>query len=276
VNGEISECVNCQEFGPEGGRLVLYFHGAPGDAQECRVFAAAAEKHNLRFLCLERFAVDKALSGEDYFRALADAILCRVGDRTFDMVGFSIGCFTALQVSRLLPVQTQRLALVSAAAPLESGSFLDDMAGKLVFELAKDKVWLFRALSRLQRVVLRLSPNILFKFLFSSAAGRDRTLAIDDDFQNLLLPLLQQNFGVNLPGYMREIQLYVQAWQQSMVHCRAPVSLWHGDADNWSPPEMASVLSQRLVACSGVRWVVGASHYSCLLESAEEICEQLR
>ena len=122
------------EFGDPSGRLVLYFHGVPGSVEECAFFDEAAKQYTLRFVCFDRFALDHQLSDAEYRHAIVGAIKEQAGDSRFDIVGFSLGCHVALQVCAVLGAQVRSLHLVSAAAPLESGDYLGDMAGGVVFK----------------------------------------------------------------------------------------------------------------------------------------------
>jgi pimeloyl-ACP methyl ester carboxylesterase len=107
--------------------------GAP---TEWQFFAAPARACGLRLLCLDRFALDAALNGPAYFAALAEAVRAVAQGRQVHVIGFSIGAFVVLHISRLLGAQVGQLHLVSAAAPLQSGHFLPGMAGRAVFQAA--------------------------------------------------------------------------------------------------------------------------------------------
>lgn len=153
------------QFGADDGRMVVYFHGAPGAPEECRVFDLDGKKHGLTLICFDRFAVDPALKGEAYYKLLAEEIARKAGGKQVDVIGFSIGAFVALQTCRYFK-GVRSLHLVSAAAPLEAGDFLDGMAGKPVFQLAKTFPALILLLSYWQGLLARFFPNALFRMLF--------------------------------------------------------------------------------------------------------------
>jgi pimeloyl-ACP methyl ester carboxylesterase len=105
------------QFGSESGRLVIYFHGAPGAPEECSIFDSQGNKHGLTFICFDRFSIDTSIKGERYYKLLAEEISKRAGTNQVDVIGFSIGAFIALQTCRYLANQVKSLHLISAAVP---------------------------------------------------------------------------------------------------------------------------------------------------------------
>ena len=167
------------KFGADNGRMVIYFHGAPGAPEECRIFDLDGKKFGLTFICFDRFSVDSSITGESYYKLLAGEISKMAAGKPVDIVGFSIGAFVALQTCRYMPHGVGNLHLVSSAAPLEAGDYLEAMAGKQVFQLAKTFPALFILLSYWQGLIALFFPKALFRLLFASAAGEDKALAAD-------------------------------------------------------------------------------------------------
>lgn len=264
-----------RQFGSERGRIVVYFHGAPGAPGECALFDRLGKEHGLTFICFDRFALDRSLTGEAYFRALAEAISGKAGGASVDLIGFSIGAFVALQTCRYLGAGVRSLHLVSAAAPLEAGDFLDAMAAGGIFKLARAAPTLFECLSCGQGWLARSFPAALFSLLFASAAGEDRVLAADPEFRARMEETLRDCFVERTPGYIRDIDAYVQPWGAMLSDVAAETHIWHGKQDNWSPVGMADFLASEIPGCSQVEILDGLSHYSRLYQSAERICCRL-
>lgn len=132
------------EYGNPAGKPVVYFHGVPGSPHESCLFDIPAREHGLRILCFDRFAIDRSITGADYFRHMAQSINETVQGSSIDVIVFSLGTHSALEVSALMPGQVRSLHLVSAAAPLDGGDFLNEMAGKAVFSMAKRNPGLFQ------------------------------------------------------------------------------------------------------------------------------------
>ncbi len=260
------------DFGKETDKPIIYFHGAPGAIEEAGVFSEAAIRSGRRILCFDRFAIDKSINGDAYFKHIADAIISEVGSRKVDIVGFSIGAYIAIEVSQKLGDQVGELHLISAAAPLDAGDFLPHMAGKPIFGLAKNHPKTFSLLVLFQSFLAKLLPSILFGMLFSSAAGGDKDLVSQKKFKNFIVPILKQSYKNSGVGFARDVKQYVN-WSLASIEKQAmEVFIWHGQADNWSPISMASGLAEIFPQSSSYE-LKELSHYSTLYAVSDKIFE---
>lgn len=257
-------------------RTVVYFHGAPGGPSEVEAFQAYALTNGVRVVCQDRFALPAWLNGDAYFQALADDVAAITDGQPVDVAGFSIGAFVALQVCRVRPQIVRQLHLVSPAAPLEGGAFLNDMAGKTVFQLASSCPLLFNQLSRCQAVLVRHWPDVLIRMLFATAQAGDQHLVTDKAFRKMITHALTDCFDCNVAGYVRDVRAYVSPWAHILKDIHTPTHLWHGEADNWSPIGMSNYLSKQIPSCVSLNWLTGLSHYSCLLSALEHIINQIK
>ncbi len=263
------------KFGAENGKLAIYFHGVPSAPEECAVFGRYSKQQGITLISFDRFTIDASIQGETYFRYLADEITKLADGKPVDFIGFSIGAFIALQTCRYMNNSVRSLHLISAAAPLEAGDFLETMAGKRIFQLAKTKPSLLALLTYCQGMLAWLSPKLLFRLLFASAEGEDKNLAFDPDFQSLMIQILRSCFRHNRSqGYLRDIKAYVQPWATTLPGIPVNTYIWHGAEDNWSPKAMAEYLHSALPG-SQIEITGGLSHYSCLYDVAPKICQQL-
>lgn len=263
------------QFGADNGRIVIYFHGAPGAPEECSAFDLEGKNHGLRFICLDRFSLDSAINGDAYYQHLAEEVSKIASGKQVDVVGFSIGAFIALQTIRHMTTGIGSLHLVSAAAPLETGDHIETMAGKQVFKLAKAAPGMFLLLSYWQGLLARIAPNALFHLLFASAAGADITLAKDREFRTHITKVLKACFIGRVRGYARDIGLYTQPWEATLGEVSVNTYIWHGALDNWSPPLMAEHLKSAIPGYNSTTIFNELSHYSCLHQAARGICNLL-
>lgn len=263
------------EYGYSAGRPVVYFHGVPGSPHEASMLDAAARQQGLRVVCLNRFSIDQRLQGEAYYRHLAQTISAMTSGAPVDFIGFSLGTHVALQTSRHLPGQVSSLHLVSAVAPLDRGDFLPAMAGKTVFNLARNHPSLFRLLSRFQAILARRRPGLLYRMLFASAQCADAELAQQPEFKASMQRVLAECFAEGIGGYVRDIEQFLAPWPEGLFDAQPDLHLWHGHADNWSPPGMSQYLAHVMVGKAQVHWMEGLSHYSCLQQAAPDICRLL-
>jgi pimeloyl-ACP methyl ester carboxylesterase len=262
------------EYGNKGGKLVVYFHGAPGGMEECAVFDSYAKDHNLKILCFDRLAIDSSSDRESYYQRLAGQIRIKAGGEPIDIIGFSVGASIALEVGALLNDLVRYTHLVSAAAPINAGDFLNNMAGGLVFRLALEKPLIFALLTQWQKLMAVLTPRLLFKMLFASATGKDKELSQRPDFISDITAVMKHCFQNRTNGYIRDIKLYA-TWPGKLAGYTGRVHLWHGTEDNWSPFSMAQYLCNAIPGATRVEALEGLSHYSCLYAAAPRICAQL-
>lgn len=246
--------------------VMLYCHGLPGGAQELAIVG-----HDLPIIALDRFS-----NGDTYqarLDALADQIRQTYAGQKIHLIGFSLGAMSALELASRLADQVSHVHLISAAAPLELGNFLPDMAGKPVFETASRSKFQFAMLCAGQSIFARFAPDAFFNALFSTAAGPDKLLRDDPKFRAIISKTIATCLRQNLADYKQEVHAYVTPWAGRLETIQTNVTLWHGTADNWSPPEMALALADKLNAKTEI--FDGLSHYSTLQKALPEITRQI-
>jgi len=267
--------ISCQ-YGNPDGKTAIYFHGAPGSPEEASIFDEHAKKHNLNIVCYDRFSANASLENEAYYQHLAKVIIDSTPDNKVDIIGFSIGCHAAIKTSHYLQGHIGELHLISAAAPLDGTDFLDGVAGAMVFTLAMKHPVIFTLLSYWQTLLAKVAPGLLFKMLFASAQGEDKSLSQTAAFKDHINPVLVQCFNTNVKGYIREIKQYVSPWSKAIPQCTTDTYLWHGSHDNWSPLSMAKYLKDKLPNVKNLEVMEGLSHYTCLYAAAPKVCELLK
>jgi len=251
-------------FGETVGPAFYYFHGSPGSPREIEAFDAVAKAQGVRLIAIDRGKFDRQLVGEGYFQALGARVLEDAGNGPIRFIGFSLGGSVALRVANCLQERLASLDLISAAAPLQTADYLHTMAGKPVFELAAKSLLGFRALTGAQGLAARLAADLLYSALFGTASGQDRSLSQEPEFKARLQKVLVESLGSGQAGYVRDVLAYVQPWSvpalPSSIRCR----IWHGDADNWSPPAMVNALALGIGSQVELMLLPDQSHYSCL------------
>ena len=161
--------------------------------------------------------------------------------------------------------------LIAPAAPLECGVALADMAGGAVFQMARDAPRRFGVLAVVQGWVAKLAPALLVRVLLATARGEDRALARDAEFLRAMAANLRSGFAGQPSGYAREVRAHVVPWGARIAHLTAPVTLWHGDADNWAPIAMSAWLAGKLPNVRVFHRLTGKSHYSALIDALDAI-----
>ncbi len=246
-------------------RRLVYLHGVPGGPGELALFGGAP------FAGCDLYAPDRTGDAQQDWDALAAAIDARFGGEPVALVGFSLGAFVALQLAARLGARVTRIDLIAAAAPLESGDYLAAMAGAPVFRAAQGSAWRFAALLRFQALLMRVAPGLMYRMIFAGAAGGDRALVGEPRFRDGIRAILAAALRAGAPGYRRELFAYVAPWSAVLAEVTAPVTLWHGDADTWTPIAMADALAAALPNVAAVNRLAGLSHYSTLAHVLGEI-----
>lgn len=230
-----------------------YFHGLPGGSGEWALCAPMG---------LAAFAPDRNAPLSD--AALSAQVQANCANEPITLIGFSLGAPIALAVARELGAQVAHIHLASPAAPLQLGDFLGQMAGGPLFRMAARKARLFRAVAQMEGLIARIAPSFLFDRLFASAAGDDTALARDPVFRAGMAEVLRGGLGRDWHGFAQEVEAYVADWRESLSAVTAPVTIWQGEADTWTPPAMAEALAAALTGPVTLKRLPGSSHYSTL------------
>ena len=246
---------------PGYNAVTIYFHGQPGSPGELDLFGTRPKG----WIAIDR-AENRGPDGPTHFDALASEVRLRSGGRPAKLVGFSIGAYAALEVAARLPHLDLSLDLVSAAAPLSTGDYLDRMVGKPIFALAAGYPRLFTMVGITQGIVARHFARKLCQSLFATARGGDAELFRDAAFRAAIESVLRSGLGRSSAGYRTEVAAFVQDWTPVLRRVPHPVKIWHGRCDNWSPPAMAETLATLLPRAEAANLLANCSHYSTLRE----------
>ena len=247
--------------------VTIYFHGAPGSPTELALFEAA----EVGVSAWDRFVDRPRLTFDDYLQAVSEEIASGADGAPIRLIGFSIGARVALEIACRLAGSVNCVELISPAGPLELGDFLPRMEGRLVFGLARSTPHLLPSLTWAQARMAELAPHRLLKMMFADSAGADAALSADPCFAAAMIQMITRSLGAGALGYRREIVAYVKPWSSILSHVSAPVRIWQGAADNWTPPEMARALKTALPNAEPIRLLDGLSHYSTLRLALKEL-----
>lgn len=207
------------------------------------------------------------------FDALSDEVATSCFGERIRLVAFSLGARPALDVAYRLGPQVGGIDLIAPAAPLETGHY-NDMAGWPVFKAAQTSPRSFAALVAMQSLVARVAPWILYRMLFAKAKGADQALATDPQFRAAMTRVLSDCFVDGGRNYREEITRFVEPWAGLLAKITAPVTLWHGTADNWAPIAMTEAFAAALPNVAAVNRLRDLSHYSTLRVALIKIMEE--
>lgn len=242
-------------------KTVYFCHGLPGSAADSGLLAKANPILNIIPLELLKF------QPQDIVQALSEA-RDMAGEPTkpggVHLVGFSIGAMAAIKIAAFDPEQVSKLTLISPAAPLQLGTFLEDMAGKPIFEMAMKRPGVLALVTRVQGQIAKLSPSLMTRVLFSACGPCERALLDDPSFRRALNDGFHSSFAKHRQTYLAYVKDYVADWRSELDKLECPVDVWHGTADTWSPLDMSVALKARIGENCTLHKVENAEHYSTL------------
>ena len=213
-------------------RVTIYCHGLPGSAAEILNLGAADNPtvRTLGSLDLARF----------------ETLISQDPECKYHLIGFSLGCMTALRMAALHPNKFEKITLIAPAAPLELGNFLPKMAGQAVFKTARHGEFLFGLFTNFQRLGAVILPNQVVSAMFAGSPKADIDLLSDATFKQSVITGLRFSLGKHRKQYCKAILAYVQPWAHHLKDVKSPVAIHHGTADNWAPVEMAYALQKEI------------------------------
>jgi pimeloyl-ACP methyl ester carboxylesterase len=251
-------------------RQLVYFHGVPGSAFELSLVAGFPSS-NTNLFAPDRICDAPHLDFSAYCDYLATRIAKVFPAGPIGLVGFSLGAHMAVEMGIRLRERVEEIHLIAPGTPLTSGVDLADMVGGPVFRLARDAPRFFGWLTAIQSLLAWLAPALLARILFASAQGEDAALSRNPEFMRCIAAILKSNFRGNSAGYVREVRAYVEPWESVIEQLTPPVTLWHGDADNWAPIAMSDWLAAHLNNMESMHRLPGKSHYSTLIAALSTI-----
>lgn len=275
------------EVGDPSGALVIHNHGGPSSRLEANLFADAAAKHKLRFVCVDRPGfgqsspqADRSYAGwADDMTAIADAL----GHRSFGATGWSEGGPWALAAAAY--IDPARLCHVTNIAGGCYGAFGDNWAAD---HLSKaDALGGFLALHfapgfRLMYEAIGITAEhfraTYFKELLKAVNDYDRQVLLRPGVEAAFCDASAECFAQGSEGLVRDAELLYRKWAFDVTAIERPVHFWQGLADTLVPPIINLTIADRM---PGAVWhsVEEAGHFVAV-DAADDIlaiaAEELR
>lgn len=242
------------EFGTPDGQAVFWFHGTPGARrqipEEARQIAAA---RGLRIVGIDRPGV--GLSQPHLYDSVADfapdleLVADQLGIARFSTIGLSGGAPYAMAAAAVLPDRVASVGVLGGVVPSVGP---DAAPGGLVgFAHQFRRLLPFMpgpggfALQTLVRVARPVGSQGLDLYARFSPPG-DREVLGRPDIKAMFLDDLTHNGSRGLRSVVYDGILFTRDWGFAPHDITAPVTWWHGDADNIVPLAHAQHLVPRL------------------------------
>ncbi len=250
----------------------LYLHGLPGSAQTDMTIALGSCEAPSTIASLER--LPRVEVAANYRNAILDGFdqyLERSGQEKVRLIGFSLGAMPTLHIAAARAAFVSSIDLIAPAAPLQLGSFLENMAGRPVFEAASAGKFRLGLLTGIQSLGLRVAPNTVAFQLFKSAPEIEKSLMAEPVRLKAFINGMRYAICEHAAGYRKELNAYVRDWSDALPKVYVPVCIWQGTADNWAPPDMAKALASTVAGQVQIEWLEGLSHYGALAHALSQI-----
>jgi pimeloyl-ACP methyl ester carboxylesterase len=242
------------EFGPPGGRAVLWFHGTPGARRqipaEARVLAHA---EGLRIVGIDRPGIGSStphLYGAIIdFAADIERVVESLGIDRFAVIGLSGGGPYALGVARALPHRVQGVGVLGGVAPTVGVDAIDGglvaLGRRLAPVIAVGRVPLGIGLTGAIRLARPLASPALDLYGRLSPEG-DRRMLARPEFKAMFLDDILNGSRKQISAPLTDVLLFSRHWGFEVGDVHVPVHWWHGDADHIVPLAHGRHLVDRL------------------------------
>lgn len=266
------------EVGDPDGPLVVHHHGGPSSRLEAKLFADAATRHRLRFLCVDRPGMGGSSPhpGHTFADGAADTTVLAdsLGHREFGVTGWSEGGPWALAAAAY--IDADRLRHVTNIAGGCYGAFGDNWAAD----------HLSKADAMGGTLALRFKPGFhlmyasigfgakhfrgsFAKQLRDSVNDYDQRVLAEAQVEDLILDAFADCFAQGSAGLVADAELLYRRWAFDVANIERVVHVWQGTDDRLVADYINRTIAERM---PGAVWheVDGAGHFIAI-GAADEI-----
>lgn len=265
-------------YGTAAGHPVVAFHGTPGSRLMLRVADPPARRLGVRLIVPDRpgYGLSSPQPGRqiadwpDDVRELADAL----GLERFAVAGISGGGPYVAACAWKMPERLTVAAIVSGMGPVvgEIGEALD-RRHRLAFATMRKAPPLLHLVMATASLGWRRLPERLIDALHAFMPPADQVIVARPEVRASLLAGLREGFRQGGRGATDELRLFVGPWGFRLEDIRAPVRLWHGEADDLVPCAMGRYVAGAIPGCRA-EFIKGAGHY-WVFDHIEELLQAL-
>ncbi|WP_308042455.1 alpha/beta hydrolase [Micromonospora sp. PLK6-60] len=257
--------------GAPDGPAVFLLHGTPGSRSGPRPRPVVLYRLGVHLVCYDRpgYGDSDRREGRRVADAAADvaAIADDLGLERFAVVGRSGGGPHALACAALLPERVTRAAVLVGLAPAGSPD-LDWYAGMADanvddFGLADEDAAELRLSLTLRAQDAQRDPVTLLEFLRPQLTEPDIRVVDDVTIRRLLAAMYAEALRHGPDGWIDDVLALRRGWGFDLGAIRAPVRLWHGEQDRFTPVAHSRWLADRITNAE-VQVQPGAAHFGAV------------
>ena len=233
------------EYGDSSGKPVFWFHGFPDSRLEANFAHEAAAEMGVRVICFDRpgYGLSDWTPGRrilDWPETMAEAAAL-FGYERAGIVGVSGGGPYAAAMAFKRPELCTTVAIVSGLGPLDVADSAKGMnpIGRMIWRSHRWFPWnAWLAMFWAGFFLKRLSDRA-FEWNLRRLPPADRAVIEQNpDMRQRFREVVREAFRQGTRGTAHDLVLYGSSWGFRHKDIKAPMHVWHGDADTIVPFSM--------------------------------------
>lgn len=272
------------EYGASNSKPLFYFHGSPGSRLEATLYIS---EEMLQSLDVRLIAMDRpgmGLSDIQPNRRMLDfpndilALADHLGIERFSILTYSLGGPYGFACAFAIPQRLHKVGIVSGAALFTEPELMKNIndGTRKFLTLPREKPLLSHFfIGMMLGVMPRIAPKQFIAQASALLPEADSALfagnpALQKGFINTVREATKQGTR----GAFHESLLTVTDYGFRLQDIQIPIMLWHGDADQNIPVEMARFAASAIPKCEA-KFYPNDGHLSLFKKHAEEIVRAL-
>jgi pimeloyl-ACP methyl ester carboxylesterase len=272
------------ERGPADGKPLFYFHGSPSSRVESILYVSdeLLQSLNVRLIVADRPGM--GLSDFKPNRRILDfprdilALADHLNIECFAILAYSLGGPYGLACAFAIPERLTRVGIVSGAAMFTEPELMKNIneGTRKFLTMPRESPFMSRLFLRLMLGVMpRLAPRQFVAGAASVLPASDREIVdSDSEFQQGFIRMVREATRQGTRGAFHESLLSVTERGFRLEDIQMPILLWHGEADQNIPVEMARYMESAIPNCEA-KFYPNEGHLSLFKKNAEEMVYSL-
>lgn len=271
------------EYGSLDGKALFYFHGSPSSRVESALYV---NEELLQSLNVRLVAADRPGMGLSDFqpdRRLLDwrqdvlALADHLNIERFVVLAYSLGGPYGAACAYAVSERLTKIGIVSGTALFTRRVLLHHVneGTRRFLNLPRENPRAARLFLWMLGATARFAPNRLIAQAKSLLPGPDREIVLSGrEFQQGFIAMVREAFRQGVRGAYHGSLLTVTDWGFRLEDIQRAVSIWHGEADQNIPVEMARYMASAIPKCE-IKLYPNNGHLSLFKKHAEEIIRSL-